>query len=273
MSEPISSSFLTAAHEFADEARSIAQRFTGTSFAVNTKSDKSLVTAADIQIEKVLRKRISEAFPEHGVIGEEFPATNPLSPYQWILDPIDGTEEFVHGVPTYGCIISLEHQSLPVVGLIDHPALNLRLIASRKGGTFANGIRVTLSEELPEKSRLRLGISKRLNFSRYEDEGELFDKIVQTYPNLRVFDSCFAYSCAASGGIDVMIDYNVRLWDISACRILCEEAGGGFAWVKQKQTPKGFTTYGAVFGKKLAVEQVVNGFFPSASTKVPSGLT
>lgn len=268
-SEERHSEFLAAANKFADEARSIVQSFAGMDLSSSLKADKSIVTAADIEIEKVLRQRIAELFPDHGVIGEEFPATNPQSPYQWILDPIDGTEEFAHGLPTFGCIISLEHLSVPVVGLVDHPALNLRLVASRGGGTYANGKQIFLSDELPSKDRVRLGISKRLNFSRYGDEGQLFDSIVQAYPNLRVFDSCFAYSCAANGGIDAMIDYNVRIWDISACKLLCEEAGGAFTWIKKQETPQGLTTYGAVFGKKAAVKQIVDSFFPNVANNFP----
>lgn len=257
------SEYLSAAHRFADEARTIAEHFTGSDFSVSTKADKSLITEADIEIERTLRQRISEIFPEHGIIGEEFSAANPDSPYQWILDPIDGTEEFARGLPTFGCIISLEFKSAPIVGLIDHPALNMRLAASLNSGTYCNQKRIFLSDDTLPAEHLRLGISKRNNFTRFGDESVLFDAIVQTYPNLRVFDSCFAYSCAANGGIDVMVDYNVRLWDISACRLLCEEAGGAFNWVKQDRTPKGFTIYSAVFGKKEPVKEIVGRFFPS----------
>lgn len=269
-SDKIISSCLSAAHGFADEARAIVRQFIRTDFPVSTKADKSLITEADTEIERVLRQRILEMFPEHGVIGEEFPPTNPDSPYQWILDPIDGTEEFVHGLPTFGCIISLEYRSAPIIGLIDHPLLDMRLAASRNGGTYCNREKVTLSDDNPASDRIRLGISKRLNFTRYGDEGSIFDAIVRAHPNLRVFDSCFAYSCAANGGIDVMVDYNVRLWDISACRLLCEEAGGAFVWIKQEDTHKGFKTYSAVFGKKGPVKQVVARFFPSvAATTAP----
>ncbi len=99
--------FLAAAHDFADEARDVIKELAGTSFFVSSKTDKSLVSEADIKIEKRLRERIRRLFPEHGVIGEEFGDSNPAASYQWILDPIDGTEEYVNGLPTFGCIISL----------------------------------------------------------------------------------------------------------------------------------------------------------------------
>ena len=135
------------------------------------------------------------------------------------------------------------------------------MYASKGRGTFCNGKRVVLSD-LPTSSRMvRLGISKRVNFSRYGDDDSLFDSITRTYPNLRVFDSCFAYAATASGGLDVMVDYNVRHWDISACRILCEEAGGDFRWIKKTTTPDGSIAYSAVFGRKKAVAEIYNSFF------------
>ena len=138
--------FLQAANSFADESRTLAKEIIGTNFKVFTKSDKSIVTEADTKIEVRLRERIRDLFPDHGVIGEEFPPTNPESSYQWILDPIDGTEEFVNGVPTYGTIISLEYNTLPIVGLIDHPALNVRVTATKGGGTFLVDQKVILND-------------------------------------------------------------------------------------------------------------------------------
>jgi fructose-1,6-bisphosphatase/inositol monophosphatase family enzyme len=253
--------FLKAGLVFADDALSVCKRYTGGDFLVTEKVDKSLVTEADIEIERVLRLKIEEMFPDHGVIGEEFSATHPESPYQWILDPIDGTEEFVNGLPLFGCIISLEYKHSPIVGIIDLPMVGIRIYASKGGGTFCNGKRVVLSDLFIPSEKLRLGISKRANFSRYVDEDSLFNSITQNYRNLRIFDSCFAYAATASGGLDAMVDYNVRHWDISACRILCEEAGGDFRWVKKTVTPKGFIAYSAVFGKKKAVAEISDTFF------------
>jgi len=252
--------FFTAAHDFADEARDVIKELAGTSFFVGSKSDRSLVSEADIQIEKRLRERICRLFPEHGVIGEEFGQSNPQSSYQWILDPIDGTEEFVNGVPTFGCIISLELNGAPLLGLIDHPALDVRVFGGKGSGTFCNDKRVILSEKIKSDDKIRLGISKKINFSRCGDETSIFESLTSIYPNLRVFDSCFAYTSAATGGLDVMVDYNVRHWDISACKLLCEEAGGAFEWIHKRTLADGKQLFSAIFGKKESVCRVATHF-------------
>jgi fructose-1,6-bisphosphatase/inositol monophosphatase family enzyme len=126
----------TAAIEMADEARGIVTAALERGFRVETKLDRSLVTDADKAVERRLRELIGRWFPEHGVLGEEYPPTRPESVFQWIMDPIDGTEEFVHGIPTFGTMLALHHRGTPLVGVIDHAALDLRVTAARGLGTF-----------------------------------------------------------------------------------------------------------------------------------------
>src|SRR6266704_3909093 len=118
-----------AAGELADEARRILTPALERGFTVKTKPDASLVTEVDQAIERRARELIGRWFPDHGVIGEEYPATRPDSAFQWIMDPIDGTEEFVHGIPTFGAMLALHHRGVQLVGVIDHPALDLRVDA------------------------------------------------------------------------------------------------------------------------------------------------
>src|SRR5262249_56574546 len=111
---------------------------------------------------------IERWFPDHGVIGEEYPPSRPDSEFQWIMDPIDGTEEFVHGIPTFGAMLALHHQGAPLVGVIDHPALDLLVSAGRGIGAYRNGHRLRLAAR-PASERLeavRLLLSARLNFTR-----------------------------------------------------------------------------------------------------------
>ena len=118
----------TAAIELAEEGRRILTPALERGFAVKTKADRSLVTEVDQAIER--------RFPDHGVIGEEYPPARPESPFQWIIDPIDGTEEFVHGIPTFGAMLALHHRGGPLVGVIDHPALHVRVDAGVGRGAF-----------------------------------------------------------------------------------------------------------------------------------------
>jgi hypothetical protein len=107
-------------------------------FSVETKLDRSLVTDVDRAVERQW-ERLERWFPDHGVIGEEYPPTRAASPFQWIMDPIDGTEEFVHGIPTFGTMLALHHRGVPLVGVIDHPALDIRVNAGVGLGTHRNG--------------------------------------------------------------------------------------------------------------------------------------
>jgi len=128
-----------AAVELAEETRRIVRPALERGFDVKTKADASLVTDVDQAVERRLRELIARWFPDHGVIGEEYPPTQPDSAFQWILDPIDGTEEFVHGVPTFGAMLALHHRGAPVVGVVDHPALDLRVDAGVGGAPTATG--------------------------------------------------------------------------------------------------------------------------------------
>src|SRR3989441_10990053 len=134
-----------AAVEMADEARRIVESAIERGFEVETKPDASLVTDIDHAVERRLRELIGRGAPAHGVLGEESPPTHPESAFQWILDPIDGTEEFVHGVPTFGTMLALHHRGVPLVGVIDHPALDLRVHAAVGLGAYRNGRPIRLT--------------------------------------------------------------------------------------------------------------------------------
>src|SRR2546422_3568463 len=116
----------TAAVELADEARRIITPALERGFIVKTKADRSLVTEVDQAIERRMRDLLDRWFPDHGVIGEEDPPTRPASPFQWNLDPIDGTEEIVNGHPKVRGMLHLHHRSVTADGLIDHAALDVR---------------------------------------------------------------------------------------------------------------------------------------------------
>jgi fructose-1,6-bisphosphatase/inositol monophosphatase family enzyme len=161
---------------FADEARRIAGPMLERGFVTETKHDTSPVTEIDRAIERRLRELIASQFPNHGVIGEEYPAHQPESQFQWILDPIDGTEELIHGIPTWGAMLALHHDGVPVVGLIDHLALDVRASAAVGMGAWRNGQRIRLREPATptRPAAVRLVMSARLNFVRGTDEGHVF---------------------------------------------------------------------------------------------------
>jgi histidinol-phosphatase len=251
--------FHAVALELADEARSIIRTMLGTGFNVVRKPDGSFVTGADFRVEERLRELIEKRFPGHGILGEEYAPRFPDAPFQWILDPIDGTEEFVQRLPTFGSIIALHYRGLPVAGVIDHPVLEMRVSAAYGLGTYRDGSRVRLTDSDPAtvSGSERVVLSARANFVRHRDHGRYFDAITRTFPNHRIYRSCFNHTCAVIGAADGAVDYDNRIWDIAASRILIEEAGGMFVTVREDDLPGVGRLYGTVFGKPAIVDRLV----------------
>lgn len=239
-----------------DSARRTVLKKIASGFTVRAKSDKSFVTDADTSVERVLRRAIMKSFPEHGIIGEEYPALNASSDFQWIIDPIDGTLSFTRGIPLYGCILSLHRGGKPLLGVIDHPGLGSRVYAAAGLGCYADGKRVRLNNldsRQPVEGEL-IASGDRSQFIRTGDE-KLFDRLLRRHPQVRIYADCFGHTLAVRGSVGAMVDYGVKIWDISATQLLVEEAGGKFLIVKKQDKPGG-TLYSVVFGKPKVVDWI-----------------
>src|SRR5690606_24456308 len=249
--------FERAALTLADEARASVERAWRDGFTVERKADGSYVTSTDLEVEDRLRASIARRHPEHGVLGEEFPPARPGAEFQWILDPIDGTEDFVHRVPLFGSILALYFRGQPIVGVLDHPALGLRCHAAWRRGTWRDGARVRLADLAPDAdlAHLRLVLSARANFVRYRDEGATFDALARACPNHRVYRSCFGHTLSAIGAVDAMVDFHDTPWDLAACQITLEEAGGAYRIVRRFAVD-GVPICSAVLGRPRAVERL-----------------
>ncbi|HEY7141577.1 MAG TPA: inositol monophosphatase [Methylomirabilota bacterium] len=247
-----------AALELADEARQIVGPALEHGFRVETKLDRSLVTDVDKAVERRWRELLERWFPDHGALGEEYPPTRPASAFQWIMDPIDGTEELVHGIPTFGTMLALHHRGVPLVGVIDHPALDIRVSAGVGLGTHRNGRRVRI-DDAPARARpedVRLVLSARINFSRHIDEGSLFERLTRAYPNHRIYRAAYAHTAAVTGAADAMVDMHNQVWDLAPSQVLAEEAGGRYAIVRNFPAPDG-PILSAVFGRPAVVDRLV----------------
>jgi fructose-1,6-bisphosphatase/inositol monophosphatase family enzyme len=241
--------------DLTDESRRIIHFALLNGFRTSAKPDQSLVTNVDLEVEERLRSMIQEFFPAHGIVGEEFPALRPDADFQWIMDPIDGTEEFVHGIPTFGTIIGLYYRGEPVAGALDFPALDLRVHAARGLGCHHNDQRVRVADS-PD-ARDRISLSARANFVRYRDDGAVFEAVTRAFPNHRVYRTCLGHALAAVGAVDVMVDWHNKIWDLAAAQILVEEAGGRYTTVREIDLPGSGRIYSAVFGKPATVERLV----------------
>jgi histidinol-phosphatase len=247
--------------ELADEARRIAAPMLDRGLTTETKADASPVTDVDRAIERRLREMIGHRFSDHGIVGEEYPPERPDSPFQWILDPIDGTEELIHGIPTWGAMLALHHRGAPLVGLIDHPALDLRVSAGVGLGAYRNGQRIRLPEVVASTrpEAVRLVMSARLNFMRGIDEGHVFDALTRQFPNHRIYRAAYAHTAVVTGAADVMVDAHNHIWDLAASQVLIEEAGGVYSVVRDFETPGG-RLLSAVFGKRGLVDRFATIF-------------
>lgn len=231
MSEPLDSR-LQLALLAAREAGDITLRyFQQTGLAVERKSDASPVTIADRQAEEHLRKRISERFPDDGILGEELPDRPGTSGYRWILDPIDGTKSFIAGVPLYGTLIGLEHQGRSVLGIIRMPALDEQVYASIGQGAWHQvGSGQPKPARVSKTTRLADAMFCTSEVKSYFDigRGQAFLDMQQAVWIARTWGDCYGYLLVATGRVDIMIDPQMAVWDAAALLPIIEEAGGTF---------------------------------------------
>jgi histidinol-phosphatase len=203
----------------------------------STKSDGSFITIADREAESYLRRRIAEAFPEDGILGEEEGELQGRSGRRWILDPIDGTFAFVHGVPFYGVLIALEIEGELTVGVVNIPALGELVSAAKGVGCFLNGERVRVSSTAALEDALLLctdfSACARYGFGQ---AAELLQARAKTS---RTWGDCYGYVLVATGRADVMLDPVMNLWDCAPLLPIMEEAGGTFTDWMGKRTAAG----------------------------------
>jgi histidinol-phosphatase len=215
--------------EFAVNAAWQAGRLTlahyQTGVAIQRKLDRSLVTEADRGAEELLRRLITSRFPDHSIVGEEFGDDDKPAAYRWIVDPIDGTNTFVRGVPFYGVLLALEVEGEPVVGVSYFPALDEMIGAAKGKGCFWNGRRAhvsavtRLSEACITYTDSR-GLRERL--------GPDWDGLQDATALQRGWGDCYGHCLVATGRSDIMLDPRMNPWDCAALIPILQEAGGRF---------------------------------------------
>jgi histidinol phosphatase-like enzyme (inositol monophosphatase family) len=191
--------------------------------AIEAKADESPVTAADRGAEKLLRERLAQKFPGHGIIGEEFGRERPDAEFVWVLDPIDGTKAFITGLPLWGTLIALLHEGQPVLGCIHQPVLQQLMIGDGTTTTL-NGtpVRCRPTSDLAAATLL---FSDPLSAGQHQD-GPAFDALLRRARLVRTWGDCYGYLLLASGWADVMLDAIMNPWDIAALVPVVRGAGG-----------------------------------------------
>ena len=215
---------LSFALELAAESDEIAMHWFSRDPDVSTKEDGTLVTVADREIEQLLRRRIHDRFPTDGVLGEEAGLEPGESDRLWILDPIDGTNNYAWGIPIFGTLIGLRAGGRTVVGVVSAPALGERYDAATGAGARMNGSPITVSDaSTVEDARIcfaswagwaAIGLAERLS------------SVLTRCRRSRGFGDFWGHMLVARGAADAMAEPDLRIWDVAAMEIIVEEAGG-----------------------------------------------
>jgi histidinol phosphatase-like enzyme (inositol monophosphatase family) len=199
--------------------------------AVDAKHDSSPVTAADRGAEELIRRAVATEFPGDGVLGEEFGELAGSNGLRWILDPVDGTKSFIHGVPLFGTLIGLEADGRVVLGVCRFPALGEVVYAAKGLGAWwqvdsalPRPARVSAVDRLSEALFCVTTISGWERIGRYET----FEALRSRCKLTRGWGDCYGHALVATGRADVMVDPLMNVWDAAALLPILEEAGGHF---------------------------------------------
>jgi len=212
-------------------------RFRDRDLVVSTKPDLTPVTEADRTVEQALRDRIAQARPGHAIVGEELADKQGQGGWRWILDPIDGTKNYVRGIPVWATCIALQSDDEGVVGVVSAPALGRRWWAARGHGAFADGqpIRVSAVSDLADA---QLSYDSVMSFEAY-GLGERFLGLARRCWRSRGLGDFWSHVLVAEGAVDVAAEPEVSIWDVAAVQVIVEEAGGRFTDLAGASRPDG----------------------------------
>ena len=255
----------------AREAGALTMRYYQTStLTVELKSDSSPVTIADREAESLLRNKIAEFFPKDAILGEEFPERTGTSGFRWILDPIDGTKSFIHGVPLFGTLIGVEQIGVEqiggaeraggaVVGVIYLAALDELIYAARGFGAWhSRGGRKPERAQVNATATLSESLFCTSDPAGYRALGRqsAYDQLQSASRLSRSWGDCYGYVLVATGRAELMVDPALNVWDAAALQPILEEAGGTFTDWRGTATihaGEAIATNGRVFDEAIAI--------------------
>ena len=218
-----------AALGWCDATDAIAMRYFRRDLEARRKADRTFVTVADTSIERLIRDRIAEAFPHHGVLGEELGEDHPDAEVRWYVDPIDGTHNFLRGIPVFGTLLAAQRDGEMQAAVISAPALHSRWYGWRGGGAWAiedghpaRRIHVSAIAALADAQVLYAGTADVEASGR----GPGFRDLLASVWRERGLGDFWGYALVAEGAAEAMIEVDLSMWDIAAPSLLIEEAGG-----------------------------------------------
>jgi histidinol-phosphatase len=211
-------------------------RFRDVDLVVSTKPDLTPVTEADRSVERALRERIAAARPGHAVLGEEY-GSEGAGNWRWILDPIDGTKNYVRGIPIWATCIALQHRDAVTVGVVSAPALGRRWWAARGEGAFAGGHPIRVSK-VASVADAQMSYDSVPGFAPHGLEGRFLDLARRCW-RTRGLGDFWSHVLVAEGAVDIAVEPEVSLWDVAAIQVIVEEAGGRFTDLSGASRPDG----------------------------------
>jgi histidinol phosphatase-like enzyme (inositol monophosphatase family) len=251
MAPPTEPELLEAAVTIARMAGELTlEHFRHPELDIDRKGDGTPVTIADRDAERLVREELAKLFPDDGILGEEEPEKLGTSGRRWILDPIDGTKAFTHGVPLYTNLLALEDEHGIAVGVINVPALGETVAAGRGLGCFANGAPVSVNDH-PSLDGACVSTS---GFNIWSDEAML--RVKNRGVQLRTWGDGYGYVLVATGRIEAMVDPVAELYDLAPLPVILAEAGGRFTSYAGIEGPghgSGVATNGKVHDDVLAL--------------------
>ncbi len=226
--EPTLRQWLDFALEACDVADEIALRHFRRDLDIEQKPDRSYVTIADQGIERELRERIRGRYPNHGLVGEEYGTEAGAGSTRWFIDPIDGTHNYIRGVPLFGTLIGIEHDGELQVGVISAPAMRERWYAYRGGGAWnagPDGVRPIHTSRVSrlDDAQLLYGSARENNASGLMPG---FDDLIASCWRDRGFGDFWGYALVAEGAAEAMLETGMSTWDLAGPMVVIEEAGG-----------------------------------------------
>jgi histidinol-phosphatase len=222
--------WLALAQAACDEADKLARAAFRRDLRIATKPDRTFVTETDTAIERAIRTRIAAAHPDHGLVGEEYGTQAGDTTTRWYIDPIDGTHNFIRGVPLFGTLLAVEREGELQAAVLSAPALHERWWARRGGGAWARGADDDAPRRIHVSGVASLADAQLLYGSGHDIEASGrapgFHALLGEVWRERGFGDFWGYALVAEGAAEAMVEVDLWPWDAAAPMVLIEEAGG-----------------------------------------------
>ncbi len=219
------SPYLNFAKKLINESERIIKKNPSNRLKIDFKSDKSPVTKIDMKIEKELRSMIIKKYPSHDIYGEEYKNKSNNSPYVWVIDPIDGTKNFINGNGNFGTLISLCIDRSPVIGIINCPDIKKTWIGIKDNGAFCNGKKIKKSQNNLNLSKLYFSTSGMTAF-KSNNKNKKYNALIKKTKYATFGGDCVQYGLLAEKRIPLVVESFLKPYDYIPLVNIVEESGG-----------------------------------------------